>query len=275
LSIWDKNREKFARLTIDLPHQSVNTIWQDSRKRLWIGTEVGLVVKDSNNNIKTYKYNQQDSKGLQANPILRIFEDSKKRIWIGTWLGGLHLYQENTDSFQHSFDYLTDTSDLPELKCIFAISESPDNQILIGSFGGLFTFDKSNKQLQPYIPNKTIAYIRDIHKDYQGNLWIGTRDGLHFVNPITKQSQLFSHHSQDSNSLSNSHIHCILEDRKKRVWVGTREGLNLWLKSGKFRRYTTENGLPNNQINGIVEDKKGYLWIMTNQGLTRFNPDNQ
>ncbi len=69
-------------------------------------------------------------------------------------------------------------------------------------------------------------FIRDIYKDKEKNLWIGTtHGGLNLFNPGTKNLlpgfntiMLFQHRLQSND------VYRIFEDSKHRLWVGTNGG---------------------------------------------------
>jgi ligand-binding sensor domain-containing protein/signal transduction histidine kinase len=271
INVWDKNAEKFNKLSIDFPNQTINAILKDSKDRLWIGTENG-VIKIVNNKTYLYQHHPNNPASLSADPVLKIYEDQKKRIWLGTWLGGLNLYDEKNDNFKR-YKYDSATANAPNLNSLFAISEGSQQQLWVGGFGGLSYFNEINQNLTFYASPLKIDFIREIIKDKEENLWLATQNGLHFINQKNQSYRLFKHIPQEKHSLSSTAIYCILEDHKNRIWIGTKEGLNLMTSFGKFISFTTLDGLPSNQINDIIEDKKGNLWLTTGQGLCKFNPE--
>ena len=115
--------------------------------------------------------------------------------------------------------------------------------------------------------------ISSILEDKDGNIWIGTDDGLELFD---KSRNRFIHHNTNplsKVSISNDFIHSIFEDTDGNLWLGTSGGLNFYdRKKGQFTAYTDENGLANNVVYGILQDRKKNLWFSSNKGLSRFNP---
>jgi ligand-binding sensor domain-containing protein/signal transduction histidine kinase len=76
--------------------------------------------------------------------------------------------------------------------------------------------------------------------------------------------------------LSQSVIHCILQDRQGFMWFGTEDGLNRY-DGYSFVVFRPDPGNPNSindiWINTLFEDSQGMLWIGTRQGgLARYDP---
>ncbi len=104
-----------------------------------------------------------------------------------------------------------------------------------------------------------------------GNIWIGSVDGLYVYDYKTDHVRKYVHGGVGS--VSDSEVRSIYFSGNNDVWIGTNSGgLNHFDVSKKtFTAFTTGNGLPNNSIYTILEDHKGFLWLGTNAGLCRFN----
>jgi len=117
-----------------------------------------------------------------------------------------------------------------------------------------------------------------INQDYQGLIWIGTRDGLNKYD--ARKFTVYRNHPKDTASLSDNFIQSIVEDSKKRLWVGTSNGLNLYNRSlDNFVRiplahYEISTSSPEPSIHFIMEDHHHQIWIATNQGLYRIKEGN-
>src|SRR5205814_801247 len=112
-------------------------------------------------------------------------------------------------------------------------------------------------------------------EDAEGNLWIGTNDGLsrwkdgHFQNFTTREG------------LSVNTVVAIHEDKEKNLWLGTAGGgLNRLSKvqSPKSKagdpaltfhvsRFTSRNGLFDDDVFEILEDDHGCLWMTCRNGI--------
>lgn len=63
-----------------------NTITQDDKGFVWIGTEDGLNRYDGQKFI-VYKKRDNDLLSLKNNIVTSLFFDSQKRLWVGTMIG--------------------------------------------------------------------------------------------------------------------------------------------------------------------------------------------
>ena len=80
-------------------------------------------------------------------------------------------------------------------------------------------------------------------RDHEGNLWIGTSEGLNRFNRSTGRFTRFVHDPERSGSLSNNGIWAICSDRSGAVWVGTENGLNRFVGDDEgFVRYCHQPG---------------------------------
>src|SRR6476619_1430501 len=79
---------QFRQLTPDqgLSSSLVQSIMQDSRGFVWLGTKKGINRYDGYT-FAIYRHRAGDSTSLGDNDALAFYEDSKKSLWIGTSKG--------------------------------------------------------------------------------------------------------------------------------------------------------------------------------------------
>ncbi len=69
-----------------IPNDQVNTIYIDSKKNFWVGTEGGLVCFDKVNGIfQSFKEKTGISDKLENTIISSVYDDQKGKLWVGTW----------------------------------------------------------------------------------------------------------------------------------------------------------------------------------------------
>lgn len=270
-----------------LSYNNIRSIYEDSNGVLWIGTEEGnlnynLTANDYNNGF----YQIEDTRNVFA--MEEVVVNDKKYLYLGRQSDknlsrillkkGKIYTQKDIENIPHSNG------------SVFALHYN-DDILWIGTYSrGLckheingtadhkeFNYDTNNSNLSSKV-------IRSLFEDREGNLWIGTAEGLNLIpkKEIKKkvpEITVFKHQKDNKQSLSNNYVLDIYQSKNGIIWVGTLGGgLNaLKYKQGAptvFKRITTENGLPNNIIKGIQEDAQGNLWITSNKGLTRYTIEN-
>lgn len=263
-----------------LPYNDVNYFAEDGKKNIWIGTNGGglLYFDRAQNTFTRYVNDPSNINSLSNNIIVSLCVDHEGKLWIGTYHGGMDVFDGKT--FTHFKNNAADPFSIGDNR-IWDILEDKDHIMWIGTIGaGLQRYDrKTNKFTRYYIANDTPKplhsnYVPVLKADHDGNLWVGTSDGVEVFN---KARTHFTHytHTNKPGSLSHQDVQEITIDNRGLVWVGTRNGLNVWNKTTKqFKRFFTTDGLPDNNILSIVEDKKGNLWVTTTNGISQLIIDN-
>ncbi|WP_083925184.1 ligand-binding sensor domain-containing protein [Flexithrix dorotheae] len=219
----------------------INTIFEDSKHNLWVGTNTGGVnlYNRAKDTFRNFKFEQANPIAKGSNTIRCFYEDKNGRIWIGTNFSGLYYYAPETDR-------LVKVS-------LQVISE---------------------KDLYRY-------YVSDIIEDEAGNLAIGIfGNGLLLLNPETKMTKHFVHNPTDPGSVSHNKVYALIYDKKGRFWVGTVGG-GLCLfdpESASFEQVLLANeqypysGL--SEVLDIAIESNGKLWIGTDgAGVVIYDPE--
>lgn len=277
---------KFEQLTLEdgMSQSTVNSICQDSRGFMWIGTDDGLNRYDGYR-FTVYKHEQSDPQSLSHNYILSIFEDRLGALWIGTQ-GGLNRFDRKTERFSHYKHYPGNPESLSH-NIVTAICEDQAGDLWIGTEDGLDKFGReketfSHCQHDPNRPESLSSNtIRTIYEDRQGALWIATQDGLDKFDREKGTFSHFRHDPDDLRSLSRNDVRSIFEDRQGVLWVGTwGGGLNKFdAKRETFSHYRHDPDNPwslsDNIIYSIYEGRQGQLWIGTSGGLNSFDREKE
>lgn len=148
---------------------------------------------------------------------------------------------------------------------IYAMAQTPDGYLWLGSEFGLFRFDGALSIWQPpsgqHLPNNAVNSLM-VARD--GTLWIGTFSGLATWDG-RKLTQL---HQFDGRLIT-----ALYQDRGGTVWVGTMESPAQLcaLRDGRAQCYgaTVDLGAA---VWTIYEDDSGTLWSGTQNGLWRIQP---
>ena len=261
---------QFRRLTTEqgLAHDSVTTLFQDSRGFVWIGTLYGLNRYDGYE-FKTFRHVSSDASTLPSSHIRAIAEDASGTLWIGTQ-AGLARYNRKTEQFHR---VALHENDIQVTSLLFDTT----GQLWVGTTShGIFRI-----QLHPNdhtIQNKyqfgpeTLpglgpykGWIHCLYKDVDGSIWIGTEMGLaHWTAQKEKTVTPYDLHQ----SQKQTPVLVIFRDTSHQLWVGTPEGLY------QIQKNTSHSvlHLSNHAITAIQQDQNNQLWVGTrNKGILQLN----
>ena len=272
LCVLDVMEDKIPIYDHSLESDLVNVIFMDSKNRMWIGTEDGLILKDDTGSYR-FRYDSKNKSSISSNAINCVYEDRKHRIWIGVWNGGINRFVEDTRNFvrynhePNRKESLTDPN-------VFNISESSQTgELLVSTFGGLNILkdEQANIFENPFpYPHEGDQFHFALLEDKKHTIWVGARSGLSIYSLETKQVKPIN--IWDDTTKTSEQINCIFEDHNGNFWIGSSGGLHQMVNQKKFITYTARDGLPVDFVQGILEDAKGNLWLGTSKGLALFNP---
>lgn len=259
-----------------LSQTTINVIFQDSRGFLWIGTQGGL------NRYDGYTFKIYNSKGYKDNAISSNFitcitEDKSGNLWIGT-KNGLNKYIYTEDRFVYykhdNKDPLTIASD--EIQGLYFDKK---NNFWIKTPETVDRMDLATLRFYHYpffnnifnFSNERVNY--PIVEDNNGKLWVGTKDGLNFLD---RGLLLFDRYVQPEKTYGNWSNNIItsiqITKDKNDFLVGTNDGLYAFDRNSK--QFTLPYNLKvfsEKTIYALFEDSKGIIWIGSNRGLEVFN----
>jgi ligand-binding sensor domain-containing protein/two-component sensor histidine kinase len=287
-----------------LSQSRVNSIIQDDRGHLWVGTQGGGVCKFDGS--KFTQYSEKD--GVSGDIVTGLTVDKKGNIWITSTWGGVTKYDGRKFLIFSKKDGLLNENGNN------VVFTDNSGKIWIGSGLGIVTYENGTFKKLTKENNKLNGNIINcINEDKKGNIWVGTNNGITI---ITKKESIFI--SQKDGLLSNNTT-AIEEDFDGNIFIGSKKGLtkilagsidnhkefqynhslldgviisvtdiikdkekNLWIATEKNGAYvlnankttnhiTKKNGLITNSLTTLFLDRSGNLWIGTNgAGLIKF-----
>ncbi|QUX96234.1 GGDEF domain-containing protein [Marinomonas sp. CT5] len=291
------NDKRITLLHPSLAGESIKTLMEDNENNLWLGTSKNGVVRLSNNHIERL----DTQSGLPNNRVLSLLQDIEGSIWIGTNSGLMRLRKAPFTTWNKKRklvgNYVRSVIDLDDKSVLVGSSEGLSlisnnkaqnaqtikrTHVSVLSFakrsnGGIWVGTYLNglmlwkdQQLFPILNHKNGSpsnEVRSILEDSQGNLWIGTTDGLVRRSPDGKL-QIFTR----NDGLPDNYIMALAEDDLGQLWVGTGLGV----------AKLTPNGFDIVPIKNLEEaeyafgfwSEPGYMWIATDRGLIRYNQKN-
>ncbi|HUJ29708.1 MAG TPA: two-component regulator propeller domain-containing protein [Candidatus Acidoferrum sp.] len=230
----------------------VRSIYQDSRGRVWVGTDAGLFRLDGE------RFTRIDGQGkVPALAVHDIREDHEGRLWVG----GSKLLMLDGDDCREFL--LSGGRSASRVKSIF---ETSDGTLWVGTVSGLDRMAPSHsfesRQFEE-VPEIT-STVRILREDRDGTLWIGSigagliryRDGR-FTRVTTPEDP------------PSSTILSVFEDSEQNIWVGLQTGL-LRLSRTAMSTFPLP-GAQNADFGTVYPDRDGSLWVASTH-LYRIGP---
>ncbi len=256
--------------------KSVLSIYEDSKKNLWLGTvdELIFAKRDQQNNIiETYpvfKWKKQEVS--HDNMIYTITETKNEKLLFGTKHGlGVYDLKKDSSVFFSSFSSSEDQP-LAKLSYVRAIEQDGDSSIWFATNLGVYKVSDDRFEKITFFGNNLIDFshqITDLKIDHD-TIWISSYGGG--LIKMLKDGSLIDRYTE-KDGLSNNAIYGILIDENQNLWLTTNNGLSVFDRK-KFKIYTKDDGLQSNEFNiGAhfkASDKLFYVGGVN--GYNKFNP---
>lgn len=284
LSKYSKESDNFQNYihsesdTFSITAGTVWTIFRDSKKRLWIGTEQGLDLFNTDKNKFIHINLSSNNKPVDVRSIV---EDAEGNLFFGTSFGLFKLENNQNYSEVSNVNESFGNDHLPDY-FIKSLLIDKENNFWIGTNkGGLVFWDRKLKKIKVFQKDKQNANslsdnnIRFLYFDLDDRLWIGTFDGLNLYDPVLKNFTIFKKNDPSNSGITDSSIRSIYADKKGNLWVGTYYGGILHLDEN-FNRFTNfnhtlyGNSISADVVSSFAEDEFGNLWIGTEGGGLNF-----
>ncbi|WP_242156320.1 hybrid sensor histidine kinase/response regulator transcription factor [Aestuariivivens sediminis] len=289
LNVYNKVNDTFTRYKhntlnrFSLTDNNIQCILKDRHGSIWLGTIAGGVnyYNKSNSNFISIGETIKPNFGLNNAMVNAVLEGDDGGLWVGTYGGGLNyldLKNKSSDVYTNNYNDNKRTKNL-----ITALIEKDRDNLLCGTFNGLFEFNKDSKTYKP-IPLSFNGLQEDERPITSlliddGNIWIGTNgNGLKRVLK-NKTIENFRADDTSTGSLTDNFI-LDIENREEGLWLATLDGLNYFDKSlkkiTKVFRHDNENDIANNSLTVLFTDSNNRLWIGADyDGLTCFDEESE
>lgn len=279
-----------------LNENTINSILKE-KDNLWIGTAGGGLnqLNYKTGKFSHYTYNSLNHNTISNNYITSLVRGKDGYLYAGSWGSGINKISTN----QSKVAIHRITNSTPGIKneivdyFISSLINDPRGFLMIGTQGGLCTFDYSSKKFTTLLSDNTsippLTEIGCLLLDSKNYYWVGTRSNGLFRFPASSiranntttlaisHLQCFKNDPINKTSLPGNYVTTLQEDRYGNVWIGTygnglakaqvNEDGNLICQN-----YSQADGLSNNVIYGIEEDMNGKIWVSTDYGLSMLDP---
>lgn len=242
---------------------SVYSIVFENNRHGWIGTSKGLfhltgLEDESYLPNKEKKLIELNDKRIQS----LFFDKLTQCLWIGTFNQGIYRYNKTKKE-------LDATNSSSHRLPVRSITNVGSDRIWVGIDGvGIYEYNRFEGNIINEYSQKKFGYshikANSIYHilDDENSVWICTYTGGVFVyNKSRLVTDIYRNIENNSQSLVNNHVNCILEDNKHRLWMGTNQGISRFDPStGSWKHFLQDNTIQNAIVLSLFQDKEGNVW---------------
>lgn len=270
----------------------LNRVYADTKRPvIWIATQRdGLNAYNYNEQTFTaYLHDPENPHSLITNDVTDISPSTQHDdgLWISTYYRGIEYLDISSGQFTHY-----NKSTVPGLSSeqIWTVLDGGDGNLYIGHVGGGFSIlspkDKSVRNYQNEPGNPMSLPGNDVYctiKDTNGNIWLGTNNGLALFNAANENFITFKNNKNDKYATLCSRILSIRQLNDNKLWIASElNGIAILdLKQSMFLspeqislEYIQEGddsrSLSNASARCIFQDSFDNIWIGTWGGGINF-----
>jgi len=268
---------------------NIFSLYEDFSGNLMIGHggEGITVLNLKDKQFTTYRYDPRDPGSIGDNTVF-CFSEFDGGLLAGTRNKGLfHMHTDPGDG-KAVFSEITIPQEFMkevDAPAVWCLEKESDNLYWIGTTFGLIKAELQEGQwkFSKYYGDVT---FRSIYIDMNGNIWLGSYQGLYVVPAFRKESMdplILTDHADDPSALSDQVITAFLLDGNDHFWIGTENGginrlvgnysdlnfdsdLENQLKFMAYNASTASHTLNNEEINILYEHTNGEIWAGTKGG---------
>ncbi|HEX5755337.1 MAG TPA: two-component regulator propeller domain-containing protein [Arenimonas sp.] len=216
-----------------------------------------------------------------------LTSDAEGNLWLGS-LGGLWRLDPSTGVVDMPYADAELATPLLSTR-IDALLFDRSGVLWVGAVAeGVFRFDAATREWRvlrhrrddPDSLNSDI--VRSVMRDSEGQLWVGTREGLNRVedpDSTTPRVQRYAHHRPDPRSLGAGRVMSLLQARDGSLLAGTYTGgiSVLHARGNRFASFTPDRAatraLRDPVVYSLLEDGDDAVWLGGRNGLYRYRAD--
>lgn len=242
--------------TAGLPNNRIFSLYEDTEKSIWIGTNGGL-FRLRQALFTTFTANQ----GLSSSFVRAVLPIPNGKLFVGG-SSGLDIFDGK--NFTHI------PSPFPRPISVLSLTQANENTVLVGTYtDGILKYE--NGILTPYLSRDNGLPSNEVRALLVANdqsIWIGTAQGL-----VCRKADGELIYFDESSGLPANFIMGLMEDINGRIWAATGIGLAYYEDNSIFE-VTFPEASDVGHAFGFFITEKG-TWMSTDRGIGYFDNETQ
>jgi signal transduction histidine kinase/ligand-binding sensor domain-containing protein/CheY-like chemotaxis protein/AraC-like DNA-binding protein len=282
---YDGEKFKIFKSLPNDPHSlsdnNVQNLFLDKFGDIYIMTAHGLDYFDLKQQ-KIRRIESNNNGGLIDQSPTDIVETKEGDIYISSYYSGISYKKKNDNQFSYLYNSFDKKTSLSSDR--IADMELYDDSLLIIAYWdhGLDIFDLktwTNHDFRSFTKGKNLpANINTIAMDDNSGVWIGSKEGVSYLNLETRRVENYYYSVKNHKFLPDNDVIALYIDDDNNLWIGTRDGgLSITnctdiLKHGvnaAYSKYTSsyqKGSLSYRTVLSIFQDNNNDMWIGTHGG---------
>ena len=249
----------------------------------WVASNMGVFHFDpARSSARALPIDARSDQALPAADVRSLIVGEDGTLWMGTFTAGLIRHHPGRGTWQrYAADAVGADSEGLWHSTVLALHEDDANRLWIGTLDGLNVLEIEGGVLRKIAkaPQREDALagslVRVITETADGNVWIGTHNGLNRLLDYNDGEPKFQRYAL-AQGLANETVYGVLEDRARLLWLSTNDGISrLDPVTGSVRNFSLQDGLQGVEFNGgaFTALPDGRLVFGGTEGINWFRPD--
>lgn len=273
--------------SLSISDNNILSIATNSSDKLFLATFLGgLNVLDINTNIFTNYRNQKNNDLFTRKSLYTVVAvDSTHLATANSSLSLVDLKNKTVELITSPRNTWSEkiASKIADVFSPYRIFIDHEKKWWLSGEAGVVVYDPAAKKMNLFSlrPDVTMGFKNHsssfCHEDKEGNVWIGSGDGLFEYNRAT--DKVIKHYPTlfAPADCRSKWVKSVLCKSDGSIWFGTDNGLyHYYPGSGKYSVYHNNpnefSSISNNNINCLYEDKQNIVWVGTENGLNAIYP---
>ena len=274
-------REKFYERFCQSETSEICDIVSDDKGNIWMATFHGeILCSDSPfDPSKPLSFSPKNTPIVEGKAVLCAMKDEEGNLWFGNSDASITCYQSSSGKFMNynlPYEYRKNNN-LKYSTYVWQLFMDSKYRFWVGTRNGLLLFDRETKNFSPVltVEGKPLEKhsIRAIVEGLNGELWIGTPDGLYkLVLNVEGKAEIKGNYEVAVGTAAR-YVRALHASTDGQLYIGYTEGLGILAqnKDSIQHFYTTRDGMCSNFVTCITEDENGHIWLGTNSGISRYS----